>query len=266
MTEIEDKIVVVDQSDESRTALSNLIKILGYSVVEVSTGAGLLKVIAEVKDISIAIINLYLPDFDGVSLIKEIRHRHRSGEELSILVTTADPDTTEVVECLKAGADDYINHPARLSKISQALNEAAIKRRGAPGYRDGNESNFEDKITSQTIYSSTTEDNLDIRTLIKWRRNREEVFKSVRFADPNWDILLELTNAFQQGEESPLLSVYAASNVPMSTAARYVQDLHEKGLVRRWEDPKDRRRICLSLTEETFELMRKCLGQIGIDL
>lgn len=266
MDEIKDKIAVVHQNDEARSALSKLLKMLGYDALEAPTGADLLKMIMDPRGINVAIVNIHLSDFDGVSLIKEIRHRHRSNKELSILVTAADPDTAEVVECLKAGADDYIHYPPSLSKISQTLNEAGINRRRFTLNNDRLKFSFDSEIRSGTISDRLTKNNLDLRSVIKWRRSREEYFKSLRFTDPYWDILLELTNAFQQGVESPLLSVYAASNVPMSTAARYVQALHEKGLVTRWEDSMDRRRICVSLTEETFEQMRECMGQINIDL
>jgi DNA-binding IclR family transcriptional regulator len=82
------------------------------------------------------------------------------------------------------------------------------------------------------------------------------------FADPAWDILLDLTSAALEGRSVPVLSASAAADVPMTTALRYVKQLVASGLVTRWDDPSDKRRSLLALEDHALEGMVKYLSHV----
>ena len=76
----------------------------------------------------IAILDLGLPDIDGVKLLKQLREVHR---QLAVLVLTARDGTADKVRALDAGADDYVIKPfetaelmARLRVLSRRLGTA----------------------------------------------------------------------------------------------------------------------------------------------
>lgn len=91
--------------------------------------------------------------------------------------------------------------------------------------------------------------------MVKERRKREDFLDSELFADPVWDLLLDLTSARLQNSPVTVMSACAAAQVPTTTALRYLRQLEKQGLVRRWTDPTDKRRVFVELCDETFEAM-----------
>ena len=87
-----------------------------------------------------------------------------------------------------------------------------------------------------------------IRSLIRLRRNRDHFFDSDLFADPAWDMLLELYACHLGQQRISLTSLCAAAGVPATTALRWVSALQAKDLVERRRDPIDARRQFISLT------------------
>lgn len=94
-----------------------------------------------------------------------------------------------------------------------------------------------------------------VRRVIRARRFRDELFGPALFADPAWDILLELFACELSGARANVTSVCAAAAVPTSTALRWIKNLEERRLVRRQEDPHDLRRWFVSLTPEGSEAL-----------
>lgn len=95
----------------------------------------------------------------------------------------------------------------------------------------------------------------DVRALLKLRRNRDRFFGEDIFADPAWDILLELYAAALAQLRMSVTSLCAAAAVPATTALRWINQLEERGLITRRPDPTDGRRHFLMLSKEGFEAM-----------
>jgi len=87
-------------------------------------------------------------------------------------------------------------------------------------------------------------------------RNRRGAFLSPElFADPAWDILLDLFLAHQSQLKISVSSLCVASNVPSSTALRWVRTLEDQGLVERVADPLDDRRHSIALTQRGIDAL-----------
>lgn len=82
----------------------------------------------------------------------------------------------------------------------------------------------------------------------RWRRNRERYFRSELFGEAPWDILLDLYINEVRSKSISVTSACLASNVPPTTALRYIQELEQDGLVVREEDKRDLRRRYLKLS------------------
>lgn len=95
----------------------------------------------------------------------------------------------------------------------------------------------------------------DVRALIKLRRNRDRFFDAELFADPAWDILLELYAAALGQLRVPVTSLCSGAAVPATTALRWIGQLEERGLITRRPDPTDGRRCFLMLSSDGFEAM-----------
>ncbi|MFZ5707808.1 MAG: winged helix DNA-binding protein [Pseudomonadota bacterium] len=94
-----------------------------------------------------------------------------------------------------------------------------------------------------------------IRDMIRARRMREHLFGHGLFADPAWDILLDLTAARLEGRAVAVSSLCIAAAVPATTALRWIKQLTDAGLLRRVADPEDGRRVFIELTDRAARAM-----------
>lgn len=87
------------------------------------------------------------------------------------------------------------------------------------------------------------------RCFVRSRRQRDRFFDKGLFADPAWDMLLDLYMSEITQQRVSVSSLCIASNVPNTTALRWIQTLECKGLLERTKDPLDARRYFVSLSE-----------------
>ncbi|WP_156445347.1 MarR family winged helix-turn-helix transcriptional regulator [Blastomonas sp. CCH5-A3] len=91
-----------------------------------------------------------------------------------------------------------------------------------------------------------------IRHLIAMRRLRDRFFRSDLFADPAWDILLDLTASRIEKRQVSVSSLCIAAAVPPTTALRWVRMMTDQGLLERRADPADARRMFVDLSDAAF--------------
>lgn len=77
--------------------------------------------------------------------------------------------------------------------------------------------------------------------------------------EPAWDIMLDLYIAYEKGSRIAVSSACVAANAPPTTALRYLFRLQERSIIRREQDPFDRRRCYVRLTEKGLRLVAACL-------
>jgi hypothetical protein len=92
-----------------------------------------------------------------------------------------------------------------------------------------------------------------VRRLIRLRRDRDRHFPAELFADPAWDMLLDLAAARMERVDVPVSSLCVAAAVPTTTALRWVRSLSEAGLFVRRTDPADGRRTFIGLSDQAFD-------------
>jgi DNA-binding MarR family transcriptional regulator len=101
-----------------------------------------------------------------------------------------------------------------------------------------------------------------IRGILRSRRLRDRFFEAGLFADPAWDILLDLYRAELGRYRVPVSSLCIAAAVPATTALRWIKTLEQKGLVLRQADPNHGRRIYVSLSTEAARAMERLLSAL----
>jgi DNA-binding MarR family transcriptional regulator len=90
-----------------------------------------------------------------------------------------------------------------------------------------------------------------LRDIIRARRLRDRFFDRDLFADPAWDILLDLKAAGIEGRRVSVSSLCIAAAVPPTTALRWITAMTESGMLIREQDPDDARRVFILLSDET---------------
>lgn len=112
MTNASRAVLVIEDDTEIRSVLRPALELEGYRVIEAATGArGLTELQTHRPDI--AIVDLGLPDLDGVELIR----RARSWSRIPLVVLSARTQEEQIVAALEAGADDYITKPFGMREL-----------------------------------------------------------------------------------------------------------------------------------------------------
>lgn len=103
----------------------------------------------------------------------------------------------------------------------------------------------------------------EVRAMLKLRRNRDRFFEAELFADPAWDILLELYAAKLGQQKISVGSLCVGAAVPSTTALRWISTLEGKGLIERAADPIDGRRFHVSLTDSGLNSMARYFSTVS---
>jgi two-component system KDP operon response regulator KdpE len=121
------RILVVDDESQILRALKVVLREAGFEVVPAETAAEALDR-ASVRPPQAAIVDLVLPDGDGI----DVTRRLREWSDMPILVLSAVGEEEQKVRALEAGADDYITKPFGARELVARL-QAALRRAGRPG-------------------------------------------------------------------------------------------------------------------------------------
>lgn len=102
-----------------------------------------------------------------------------------------------------------------------------------------------------------------VMKIIRARRLRDRFFDSEIFGEPAWDMILNLFHAELMQRRVTVSSLTAASDVPATTALRWIKLLVTNGLFVRREDPFDGRRVFVELSPEASTAIRRYFGEAG---
>ena len=103
------------------------------------------------------------------------------------------------------------------------------------------------------------------RAKLRERRQREQFLPADIFADPAWDMLLDLYAAHFERREVSVSSLCIAANVPATTALRWIKSMTDEGLFVRRADNNDGRRIFIELSDEAAGAMSAYLDWLKVN-
>ncbi len=115
-------VLVVDDEQSYRDALSVALESEGFAVVTASDGAEALEVFDAVNP-AVVLLDVMLPNVSGIDVCREIRARSR----VPIIMVTARAGEIDAVVGLEVGADDYVTKPFRLRELVARV-RAALRR------------------------------------------------------------------------------------------------------------------------------------------
>ena len=129
----------------------------------------------------------------------------------------------------------------------------------------------EQSLTAAPILNSTQRleegghslpDPRTVRALIARRQARAKFFEGELFADPAWDMLLDLTAADGERQRVSVTSLCIAAMVPATTALRWIKQLVDCGVFERKADPSDKRRAFIALSDKSREAMARYFAEV----
>ena len=122
-----DRILVVDDDETIRRTLRINLQARGYEVEEVASGRDALSTLEDAPP-DLIILDLGLPDLDGVEVLRRLRRTLRT----PVVVLSARQQSDDKVEALDQGADDYVTKPFGMDELMARV-RSALRRGGADG-------------------------------------------------------------------------------------------------------------------------------------
>jgi DNA-binding NtrC family response regulator len=121
-------ILLVDDDEDTRLMLSDLLRGRGYNVVVAQSGAECLEKVRELE-IDVVVTDIQMPGMSGIALCGELHERHP--DVLSIVLTGVG-DLDNAIAAIRAGAHDFLIKPAKVDALEVALERTlqhlAVKR------------------------------------------------------------------------------------------------------------------------------------------
>jgi len=116
-------ILIVENEPLILKLIEKLLSVQGWKPTPVGSGKQALQILQQ-KRFDLILMDLHMPDMDGIQVAKEIREQERkNGGHLPIIALTAYADKTTKEKCLAAGMDDYVTKPFSKDKLLDAIRQ-----------------------------------------------------------------------------------------------------------------------------------------------
>lgn len=112
-------ILIVEDDNEIQSTLKELLEMKDYKVVQSYNTKDVFQLLT--KEIELMIIDIQLPDGNGITLCQQIRQI----TQIPIIFLTVRNDEVTIVEALNAGGDDYITKPFRANELLARIHSAS---------------------------------------------------------------------------------------------------------------------------------------------
>ena len=123
-------VVVVEDERLTRRAISASLRGEGFEIHEAEDAAACRRIVAELSP-DVALVDLGLPDADGVALAGELRAKG----DIGVIVVTRRSDPAARIEALDLGADDYLVKPVHFGELAARIRSLLRRRRPEPQRR-----------------------------------------------------------------------------------------------------------------------------------
>ncbi len=160
-------ILVVDDEDRVRESIREILSDEGYCVIEASHGSQVLDLIRG-KRPSLVLLDIWMPDVDGIGLLKEIK---KEEPELNVIMISGHGNIHTAVTATKLGAFDFIEKPLSLEglllTVRRALGESGgpdakikkakenkIRRHARATAKNGHARTFKQKTLKKSVVFS----------------------------------------------------------------------------------------------------------------
>lgn len=280
-------VLLVDGDRAALAEQAEALQSMGHYCLSTTSMDEALELFSNRPEVNLVICDAAIPGGSGLDLIGKLGERCQNGRTFCSILLTASPSVELAVQAMQQGVIDFLSKPIARDMFSAAIERAMLRliANGSSvanarveesiahiqsslsalmeklGVSDRDEADSDEDVAAAMANPNAIHPSV-LKAIIKARRNRQKYFEGDLFSDPSWDILLELTAAHIENRQESVTSVAIAASVPASTAIRKIRELADRGLVRRWTDPADARRIFVALTEDATKRMLAMLGSV----
>ena len=114
------KAIVIDDSRAIRMVIRNILREVGFEVLEAGNGREALEVLEESGDVDLALVDWNMPEMNGLEFVKALR-ANQEYKDLPVCMVTTETEMSRMVEALEAGANDYLMKPFAKDALLEKL-------------------------------------------------------------------------------------------------------------------------------------------------
>lgn len=119
MKQTSKKILVVDDEENARVALSKILTHDGYDVASAGNGVEALNFLRS-NNVELIITDLNMPEMNGLTFLREL---NRSHPDSNVIMITAYGEVESYLEAMTLGAFEYINKPVKYDELKKVINK-----------------------------------------------------------------------------------------------------------------------------------------------
>jgi diguanylate cyclase (GGDEF)-like protein len=126
--DVRPRLLIVDDISDNRTILARRFERRGFEVVEANSGSTAIELITR-ESFDLVLLDVMMPGIDGIETLRRIRSQ-QSASALPVIMVTAKSESSNIVDALEIGANDYVTKPVDFA-VALARVNAQISRKRA---------------------------------------------------------------------------------------------------------------------------------------
>jgi two-component system chemotaxis response regulator CheY len=115
------RALVIDDSRTVRIIVGQILREIGMEVLEAKDGVEALEQIKRNPDVELMLVDWNMPEMNGLDFVRAVRS-DRAYDSVRILMVTSESQGEQVIQALKAGADEYLMKPFNKDVLVAKLN------------------------------------------------------------------------------------------------------------------------------------------------
>jgi CheY-like chemotaxis protein len=240
-------VMVVDDDADTVSEVVDCLSDAKLTCISAGDGWAALELFANGWQPNVVVTDLRMPELNGMEFAERLR-QFASAERPEIIFVSGHAGFDDAIAAIRLGARDMLTKPVDGAKLVQAVKSAQLARLVRVRPQDIEAVSSGKAGTPGEPSSLAARKQMALKRLKEMRRLRSRFFPSDLFADPCWEMLLDLYDSSLAGAEITVSSLGIASGVPATTALRRMDTLQSHEMIVRLEDPKDKRRTIVKLT------------------
>ena len=253
-------VLLIDDDEDTIDAYARSLRRAGLECHTASDGWKALDMLSGGLRPRVIVSDLRMPELGGIQFAQQLQKMGNNRARLIFI--SGNVGVEDAVEALRLGACEMLYKPIDAEALVRAVKTALYTRNGE-GAAEPAASPAPSPAPAPVAAPAAPPPNpisarrIALTKLRGVRRLRSRFLPAHLFADPSWDMLLDLYDAELADTQISVTMLATASSLPLTTALRRLEVLEGQALVKRFEDPTDRRKTLVRLTPEGLDALEK---------